>query len=96
MNIATIAVLLILALLLFDAYRRSDLKRILIWTFKCRRGVRCAHPIVDSQPEAELAETDQLIVHMQWECGTCGTAYCEQTMITVNGVSPLGKERIRQ
>jgi hypothetical protein len=65
-----------------------------LWNLRCRRGARCAHPVVGLDEQMEMEDDDQLVVHMHWQCGGCGTVYCEHTLVTKNAISPMGKERI--
>lgn len=48
------------------------MKRWLLWTFRCRRGRRCAHLVLE--PEGSQVPVGAVLV-ADYVCGACGTRY---------------------
>ena len=74
--------------------------RWLRWTFRCRRGRRCANLVLDDLTAKRLAEGEEddawapldnqwvpggKVVYFDYTCGSCGTCYRGVSVVAIDG-----------
>lgn len=80
---------------LTEAPLATAFRRWLLWNVRCQRGRRCANMTFIGPPEGiDIADVPPgSVVHMDYACGACGTAY--HTSAILNGDTFTQTDRVR-
>jgi hypothetical protein len=64
-------------------FRLFGLRRYLVWTFRCRRGRRCARLVVRADELDRRASTRLILMRLCWRCANCRTVYESEYQVPI-------------